>query len=370
MNSALPQPSPEMEKPLLSTHPAVPTAETGEAARKQSPLSAVRLFIVYSILALLLYFALRRAPLAEIWETIARLQLSQLGVLVLLNALVIAAMTARWWIIVRADHPAIPFLTLVRYRLAVFGLSYFTPGPQVGGEPLQVIYLQRNHGIPFARATAAVIMDKLLEFLANFILIGVGLTAAVRVGLISRPGVQVSASMIPMLAVLVWPVVHLILLYHGKYPISRLLRSAASLIGSPGWVRLIMVAERMAASFTHRRLRSLLIALGFSLIAWAGMALEYFLIASFLQADLSFAQTLAALTAALVAFLMPLPGGLGALEASQVYALSAMGYAPAVGISLSLIMRGRDILNGVIGLLLAGKRSQKQMRQPNASPNL
>jgi uncharacterized protein (TIRG00374 family) len=249
-------------------------------------------------------------------------------------------------------------------------LSYFTPGPQVGGEPLQVIYLQRNHGIPFARATATVIMDKLLEFLANFILIGVGLTAAARVGLISRPGAQVSASLIPMLAVLVWPVVHLILLYHGRYPISRLLRSMASLIGSPAWVRLIMVAERMAASFTRRRLGSLLVALGFSLIAWAGMAIEYFLIASFLQADLSFAQTLAALTAALVAFLMPLPGGLGALEASQVYALSAMGYTPAVGISLSLIMRGRDILNGVIGLLLAGKRTQKQMRQPNTSQSL
>jgi hypothetical protein len=46
--------------------------------------------------------------------------------------------------------------------------------------------------------------------------------------------------------------------------------------------------------------------------------------------------------------------GLGALEASQVYALTAMGYTPAIGISLSLLMRARDILNGGLGLLLAG----------------
>lgn len=323
--------------------------------------AGLRTLVIYFVLAVLLYFALRNAPLREIWSLMAQLKLSQLAVLLVLNALVIVAMTARWWVIVRAENPTIPFLTLVRYRLAVFGLSYFTPGPQVGGEPLQVLYLQRNHGISFARATSAVIMDKLLEFLANFLLIGVGITAAVRIGLIGRGGAQVSASLLPMAVVLIWPAVHLMLLYQGRYPISSLLRSFSFLIGSPNWARLIMVAERMAASFTRRRLTSLLSALGFSIVAWAGMAVEYFLIASFLNAHLSFTETLAALTAALVAFLMPLPGGLGALEASQVYALQIMGYPPALGISISLIMRGRDILNGVVGLLLAGKGKRKHI---------
>jgi hypothetical protein len=251
----------------------------------------------------------------------------------------------------------------VKYRLAVFGLSYFTPGPQVGGEPLQVFYLQRNHGITFARATAAVIMDKLLEFLANFILIGAGLTAAVRVGMISQNGTQALGSLIPMAAILIWPVIHLILLYHGQYPISSLLRAAAFLIGNPNWVRLIIVSERMAASFTRRKLPALLGALCFSMIAWTGMAVEYFLMAAFLKANLSFEQILAALTAGLLAFLMPLPGGLGALEASQVYAMTSMGYAPAIGVSLSLIMRARDVLNGGIGLLLAGKFIRDISRQ-------
>jgi glycosyltransferase 2 family protein len=289
----------------------------------------------------------------EVWNALRQLQLSQVGLLLVINAGVILAMTARWWIIVHADNPSVPYLPLIKYRLAVFGLSYFTPGPQVGGEPLQIHYLKQNHGLTFARATSAVIMDKLLEFLANFILIGAGLTAAVRVGMISGNGNQALGSLIPMAAILAWPVIHLVLFYRGWYPISRLLRAATSLIGNPGWVRLIIVSERMAASFTRRRLGALVAALIFSMAAWAGMAAEYFLMADFLNASLSFQQTLAALTAALFAFLMPLPGGLGALEASQVYALTSLGYAPAIGISLSLIMRARDILNGGIGLLLA-----------------
>jgi len=353
VNLPLPQPSPEVGEGLLTTPPAISAAEG--VGGKGKPLRAFRRLAVYLVLAILLYFALRNAPFMEIWNALTQLQLSQLAILFVINALVILFITARWWVIVHAENPAVPFLPLIGYRLSVFGLSYFTPGPQVGGEPLQVLYLQRNHGVSFARATSAVIMDKLLEFLANFILIGVGLTAAVRVGLISRNGTQALGSLIPLAVILAWPVIHLILLYRGRYPISSLLRSAAFLIGSPDWVRLVIVSERMAAAFAHRRLKALLLALGFSMIAWVGMAAEYFLIASFLNVNLSFEQTLAALTAALFAFLLPLPGGLGALEASQVYALTTLGYTPAIAISLCLILRGRDILNGGLGLVLAGK---------------
>ena len=315
----------------------------------------IRSFLIYAILVLLLWWALRSVPFIEIWDALRQLKLWQIGVLLGLNALVLIAMTARWWIILRAEHPALPFLQLVRYRLAVFGLSYFTPGPQVGGEPLQVIYLQRNHGVTFARATAAVIMDKLLEFLANFILLGVGLTAAIRVGLVTRGSTQAIGSLIPLAAILLWPLIHLVLLYRGRYPVSAVIRAAMSLTKKQKWMRLIIVSERMAGAFTNRHPGALLGALGFSLLAWAGMAAEYFMMAGFLQTQLTAEQTLAALTAALFAFLMPLPGGLGALEASQVYVMTSFGYPGAIGIGISLLMRARDILNGGLGLLLAGR---------------
>jgi hypothetical protein len=102
--------------------------------------------------------------LVHIWESLRQLTLWQISLLLLINSLVIVSMTARWWLVVRAERPELPFLPLIGYRLAVFGLSYFTPGPQVGGEPLQIIYLCRYHGIGLARAVSSVILDKLLEF--------------------------------------------------------------------------------------------------------------------------------------------------------------------------------------------------------------
>jgi len=326
-----------------------------QQAQRKNYLYVLRTLAVYAVLGGLLWWALRTVPFIEIWNALSQLKLWQIGILLGLNILVLLAMTARWWVILRAENPHIPFLQLVRYRLAVFGLSYFTPGPQVGGEPLQVIYLQRDHGVTFARATAAVIMDKLLEFLANFILLVIGLKAAVRVGLVIRSSTQAIGSLVPLAVILLWPLIHLVLLYQGKYPVSAVVRAAMSLTKKQKWMRLIIVSERMAGAFTHRHPKALSAALGFSLLSWAGMAAEYFMMAGFLQAQLSVDQTLAALTAALLAFLMPLPGGLGALEASQVYVMTNFGHPAAIGIGISLLMRARDILNGGLGLLLAGR---------------
>ena len=332
-----------------------PQRRGGRSAQRVKTFRVLRTLAVYAVLGVLLWWALRTVPFIEIWNALTQLKLWQIGALLGLNILVLLAMTARWWVILRAENPQIPFLQLVRYRLAVFGLSYFTPGPQVGGEPLQVIYLQRNHGATFARATAAVIMDKLLEFLANFILLAVGLTAAIRVGLVVQGGTQNLVSLVPLAAILLWPLIHLMLLYRGKYPVSAVIRAAMTLTKKQKWMRLIIVSERMAGAFTHRHPKSLFVALFFSLLSWAGMASEYFMMAGFLQVQLSVEQTLAALTAALFAFLMPLPGGLGALEASQVYVMTTFGHPAAIGIGISLLMRARDILNGGLGLLLASR---------------
>ena len=65
------------------------------------------------VLAGLLYFALRNAPLIEIWNTLKQLTFQQIAIILALNILVIIAMTARWWIIVHAENPSVPFLPLV-----------------------------------------------------------------------------------------------------------------------------------------------------------------------------------------------------------------------------------------------------------------
>ena len=324
--------------------------------RISAPLRrALRVLALYSVLVLLLYFALHNAPFAEIWEALKGLQIWQITTLLIINAVVIAAMTARWWIIVRTENPSIPFFTMIGYRLSVFGVSYFTLGPQVGGEALQVLYLQRNHGLTFARATSAVLIDKLLEFTVNFLLIGIGAWSIVRVGIFSDGGIRMTLSLIGLAVLLMWPLVHILLLYNGKKPLSKILFSQPFIQKKSKAIRLIVVAEWMASSFCRKHFGALLLSLGASVLAMLGIVLEYYLMINFLGMQLGAVQIFAALTSMQIAFLMPIPGGLGALEASQVFALGAFGQTAAAAIGLTLLMRARDILNGGIGLLLAGR---------------
>jgi uncharacterized protein (TIRG00374 family) len=327
-----------------------------------SLLRGLRFLIIYLILGALLYFALRNAPLAEIWHTLKTLQLSQIGIFLLINAAVISCITARWWIILRAENRLVPFLPLIGYRLSVFGVSYFTLGPQVGGEPLQILYLQRNHGLTFARAASAVIIDKLLEFLVNFLLIGIGAWAIVRVGLFSDNGVRLTLSLIALAVLLIMPLAYLILLYNRKHPISKIFLSQHFIQPKNKTIRMIVVAERMASTFCRKHLRAMFLSFGVSVLAMMGIALEYFLMIHFLEMRINMIQVFAALTSMQISFLMPLPGGLGALEASQVFALGAFGQTASAAISLTLLMRARDILNGGLGLLLAGRGFKDKIR--------
>ncbi len=328
----------------------------------------------FALLVILLYWAMRKAPLPEILASLQLLQAWQIVALLLLNSLIFCLITARWWLIVQAEARQIRFWPLITFRLAAFGLSYFTPGPQIGGEPLQILYLKRSYGLTTVRATAAVLMDKLLEFLANFLFLAIGLFAVTRSGMLARftPSAWIA---IPLGLVLLWPLVHILLLYQHKHPLSALLAPLRHHLdagigpntqtaswqrmlqpwqtGFANSLRLIIVSEHLAALFCRRHLKTVLAALAVSLLAWAGMLLEYLGMLHFLAVHLNFSQTLAALTVVRLSFLAPLPAGLGALEASQVFAFTSFGLPAALGISLSLLMRGRDLLLGGLGLLIA-----------------
>jgi uncharacterized protein (TIRG00374 family) len=348
-----------MGESLLVAHPSLVVSKGTGGAGARGKAKYLRSFAVYFVLAALLYFALRNAPLTEIWSALNPLKLWQVAILVLINITVYMLVTLRWWIILRAERKTIAFLPLVLIRVAVFGVSYFTLGPQVGGEPLQVFYLQRKYGMTYTRATSTVIMDKLLEFLANFFLLVFGLMAVLQAGIISISGSRPLVSLIPLAALLAWPPIHIILMIRGIYPIGAILRSAFSRFGNPKWMRFIIASERMAGMFCQRYPRALLMAVGASLAAGAGMVTEYALITSFLGINLHGWQILAAWTTSWLAFLVPLPGGLGALEASQVFTLGTFEVSAALAIGVTLLIRARDLLIGGLGLLLASQGVRK-----------
>ncbi|NKQ36765.1 MAG: flippase-like domain-containing protein [Chloroflexi bacterium] len=302
----------------------------------------------------LMLLVVRTAPLVEAWAALRQLWWGQIGVLLVLNGLVLAALNGRWYLILRGQGVMLPFFRVMGWRLAAFGVSYFTPGPQFGGEPAQVLLLERA-GVARQTAVASVSLDKSLELLVNFGFLLLAVTAVLQAGVLG--GALGSTAVWFVLALLIWPALFLLAVGRGWRPLSRLM-AFVPLWGWPaGWrKKYTAVYQAMGESegemtrlFGERPL-ALAAALFVSLLGWGLMILEFGLMFAFLGLPLTPIQLLALLVAARLALLLPLPGGLGSLAASLTFALEAMGVNPAYGVSASVLIHLRDVLLGSFGL--------------------
>ncbi|MBK8904261.1 MAG: flippase-like domain-containing protein [Anaerolineaceae bacterium] len=305
---------------------------------------------IWVVAGLLLWLVVRSVPLAAVGRTLAGLQGWQLAVLVLLNGLVLVLLNGRWWLLLRGLGYELSFAALLGHRLAAFGVSYFTPGPHFGGEPVQVLLVERQHGVPRSGAIAAVSLDKTVELLLNFGFLAFGVAMVLQAGLLGETVGLVTA--VWVLLLLLPPTLYLWLIWRGRQPITWLLQA----VKFGRWVTAVAHSESQMNTLCQQNPSALLGAVAISALGWALMIAEFYLMVSFLGISLTLVQLITLLTAARVAYLLPLPGGLGTLEASQVWALGLMGFNPAAGLSLSLLIRLRDVSLGLLGLWWMGQR--------------
>jgi uncharacterized protein (TIRG00374 family) len=266
----------------------------------------------------------------------------------LLNGLIVLALSSRWWYILRTLGCSLPYITLSKYRLAAFAVSYFTPGPQFGGEPFQVMWLAQRHEVPVSKAIASVSLDKLLEIIANFSFLLAGI-AVVLASPWAPPALR-QVGLPLALVLLALPGLYLFLMLAGRRPLSGALGALPAKWLDGRVLQGVLDAEAQMSYFCVSHPFAVLQATAISLLIWLLLVAEYWYALAILGAGLSFFQVVSVMLAARLAFLTPLPGGLGALEAGQVIAVSALGAEPALGISISLLIRVRDLLFGGFGL--------------------
>ncbi len=327
-------------------------------------LKPANLFGLALLIAALL--ALRLLPWRAVLIILSTLTALEIMILLAVNAAILLLFSARWWLILRAFGHRIPYYKLSIYRIAGFAISYFTPGTQFGGEPLQVYLASSRHGVPASTSTAAVALDKLFELCANFTFLATGVLFIASSGLL--PGLASPQLALWAGAPLALPLLYLWSLFTGRRPFSTLVLHLPARLWTQRWLKavppLVTATESQIAHFFKNHLGTAFATLAISGLVWLAMVLEYRLMTAFLGANLDLSQAIAGFTATRLAFLTPLPGGVGLLEASQVLALQAFGFSQAAGLSLSLLIRGRDILIGLFGLWLGAQVGWK----PSASP--
>jgi uncharacterized membrane protein YbhN (UPF0104 family) len=155
-----------------------------------------------------------------------------------------------------------------------------------------------------------------------------------------------------LFGLLLVPLAHLIALRMGFRPVTRIFywlekNWHTSKVASIH--RLVIRVEEQIGLFCRDHLKVILFSVNFSLGVWTLVVLEHWLVYAFLGLRLSLSQLVVLVAAMRLAFLTPFPGGLGALEASQVLTLQALGLNPAFGVGVILWIRLRDLVLAGIG---------------------
>lgn len=317
---------------------------------------AALLIIVSGLAILLLWFALHNVPVQDLVAVLARLQGWQVATILLLNSGIVLLFALRWWQIIRAQGYSVPYLAAVRYYLAGFAISYLTPGQHFGGEPVQVLFLRQRHKVPGSQALASVVLDRGITFLSNFAVLAAGIALILGSGLLDILSLRqaLTASVLFVL----FPVLYFVLLSFGILPFGIILAKVKI-----GFVVGLRRAEEQLSDLVRKKPILFVQGLFLSALIWAALFLEFWLMIYFLGLTVNATQLITLVVAGRLALWVPTPGALGALEASQVFATQALGFDPAYGLGLGLLIRARDIFFAVVGLLLGGTASLNAYRR-------
>lgn len=301
---------------------------------------------------ILVGWVLSQLPFATIVESISTLSLTQWLAWIGINIGIILLATQRWRVLIGILAVRVSFTELLMMRQAGQAVSFITPGPQFGGEPLQVYWLWKRNQLPIHRALLAVGLDRFYELWINFgvlLLSGLLLIASTETVDVNWQKITlVLLVMLLTLSILGW-----LILKQPERILGWFKRVTRYWQHHPRLQNIETHWQRLGSDLSYvmaKHKPALLQALILSLVGWIGLIGELWLLLSFFDLALDVYAFLVILVAMRLSFLLPLPGGLGTLEAALFWAFEYLSLPLAAVMGVLALMRLRDVLVLMAGL--------------------
>lgn len=292
-------------------------------------------------------------PFSELVQLLLHMRgdylLAYLGV----SFIIMLMLTYRWKVICDNRGVKVSFKNLVLYKYVGFAVSFITPGPRFGGEPVRAAMMKREK-VPFAKALSTVIADKTVEatsFGTMFVIaLGMGLL------MLELPqGLRLAmlASALIILALLIYGFNEII---RGRDPVLKLFKlfRLHKIKALQKYEKELQEFEHAILDFYKKGKKCFWKAQLVSAFAWSLSLIEFKLVLLLIGIDANFLQVFLVYCVVGLMYTIPIPLALGTLEAGQASLLAALGFRASSGAAVALITRSRDILWTVIGFIILG----------------
>lgn len=251
--------------------------------------------------------------------------------------------SARWYFILKTRGVHVPFWKLVPIWLAANSFSYVTPIVYVGGEGIKVYFLRDRFGVPLSKSTALLVIEKILEGTAVFFLLIGGVVAF----LFYRQNISgLGTSLFVAVFIVIVLAIFTAILYIQSFRNKKIITPIAKFFSFHDTRAGLLLAEieMEMIGFLDLRSRAMWYALGLSFLRHIGYWGRNLLLIYYLGHGLRIAASLSTLSGVYISYMFPIPGAIGAQEASQSIIFSQLGWGANMGAAFSFILRAADVI--------------------------
>ncbi len=291
------------------------------------------------------------AGFENIIEPFREFSIFYLALFLLTTLLLHLVTTLRWSTVLRYEGLNVPFLKLLKLRLIGTAVSYLTPAARVGGEPLRGYLLKRTLGIEGKRAYSSVLIDTSLGLSIDVVFSSLLLISMLLFFTLPKQ-IAGFALIISLLALISIAAFYLVMIKRLG-PFSFIFRISSRLIKREFLKRLvgkIMLIEESMVEFLHFKKRGVAAAILVSSISWPLTYFQYKFALLSIGFEASFMITILSIIATTIAGVIPIPAAVGVQEAGH-FSIFSMVAAQSVGIALSILIRFKDLLSTLVGLI-------------------
>ena len=263
----------------------------------------------------------------------------------------------RWQLILRSQGEDFQLTSLTKIWLVGYTISYLTPNAFLGGEIFRIYLSNKKLDLDYKKGTASVIIDKILDgtFFLLFAIVGV-------VAFVFNGNALTNKLAWPIV-IIIWLLGGLLLLFYfkalNKESIMEWFLKIFGLkkrkIKQSKNGKVIFDTEKEIIRFFSPKKKAFWESITISFVRYLLYFLRTVMIIFFLRRWIAPSSALAIHGFDSLSLMLPLPAGLGGLEAASAFVFKSLGFYLSQGIVLALIWRSADLVICLFGIIFIVK---------------
>jgi glycosyltransferase 2 family protein len=315
------------------------------------------LFLIFGVILFIL--TLSNVGFHTVREALSAFSFFQLVlVFIVLFSGIILMGALRWQNIMKILQVETPnFKKIILAKIVGFSLSYVTPAALFGGEPARFLILKSSNETNNNRLIASIILDKIIQFLASFLFFFVGIFLLL---------VYLKVNWLIQVLFFIFALFLISFFYFFLHKVKKVSNGKGIFItlAEKLYLKKIIKSTNLETKLeeVEKPIRSFLIcgkqiikkAIIYSAFEIIFVLVSLWLIIFFMNHLLTVSKVLVIKSMTDFSSIIPFPAALGTLEVTQAFVFKIFGIGATMGVALSLVYRGLNLVMAFFGILIFG----------------